>query len=175
MHEIKWDGYRVQAHLADGKVTIYTRRGNDWTRQFRPIADAVSKLSAKRAIIDGEAVVLGANGVADFHELRRELDGRSRRLRLQAFDLLAIAGGDLRPLPLLDRKARLEKLLAGAPPSIAYVDHMTGDSARILAHACRMGIEGIVSKRADSPYRSGRTTAWGRRNASGATHSCRGL
>jgi bifunctional non-homologous end joining protein LigD len=160
VHEIKWDGYRVQAHLQDGKATIYTRRGNDWTRQFRPIADAVAKLPAKRAIIDGEAVVLGESGIADFHELRRELDGRSRRLRLQAFDLLALDGADLRPLPLLERKDRLKRLLAGAPPALVYVEHLNGDSARILGQACRMGIEGIVSKRADSPYRSGRSTAW---------------
>lgn len=94
VHEIKWDGYRVQAQLQDGNATIYTRRGNDWTRQFGPIADAVAKLPARRAIIDGEAVVLNEAGLADFHALRRELDGRSRRLRLQAFDLLAIDGED---------------------------------------------------------------------------------
>jgi len=160
VHEIKFDGYRVQAHLAGGKATVYTRRGNDWTHQFQWIADSVAELPAKRAIIDGEAVVLSEAGIADFHALRVELDGRSRRLRLQAFDLLALDGEDLRARPLLERKACLQALLAGAPPSIAYVDHMTGDSAKILAHACRMGIEGIVSKRADSPYRSGRSTAW---------------
>jgi bifunctional non-homologous end joining protein LigD len=160
VHEIKWDGYRVQAHLVDGKATIFTRRGNDWTRQFAPIAEAVAKLPARRAVIDGEAVVLSEAGLADFHALRAELGGRSRRLRLQAFDLLALDGKDLRSLPLLERKARLQALLVGAPPSIAYVDHMTGDGARILAHACRMGIEGIISKRAGSPYRSGRSTAW---------------
>ena len=160
IHEIKFDGYRVQAHLQDGHATVYTRRGLDWTRQFRPIADAVAKLPAKRAVIDGEAVVLGADGVADFHELRREFDGRSTRLHLQAFDLLALDGEDLRPLPLLERKGRLQALLAGAPAVLVYVDHLTGSGARILAHACRMGIEGIISKRADSPYRSGRSTAW---------------
>lgn len=120
VHEIKWDGYRVQAHLANGKATIYTRRGHDWTRQFQPIADTVAHLPARSAIIDGEAVVLSETGIADFHELRRELDGRSSRLRLQAFDLLAIDGEDLRPLPLLERKARLEKLLAGARAALVY-------------------------------------------------------
>lgn len=86
---------------AGGKATIYTRRGNDWTRQFRWIADAVANLPAKHAIIDGEAVVLSEAGIADFHALRVELDGRSRRLRLQAFDLLALDGEDLRARPLV--------------------------------------------------------------------------
>jgi bifunctional non-homologous end joining protein LigD len=160
VHEIKWDGYRVQAHLTDGKATVYTRRGNDWTRQFGPLADAVAKLPVKRAIIDGEAVVLSDAGLADFHALRGALDGRSPRLRLYAFDLLMLDWEDLRELPLLERKARLQKLLSGVPSALVYVEHMTGDGAHILEHACRMGIEGIVPKRADSPYRSGRSAAW---------------
>lgn len=160
VHEIKWDGYRVQAHLSGGKARIFTRRGSDWTRQFRRIAKAVAELPAKNAVLDGEAVVLGETGLADFHLLRRELDGRSTQLRLYAFDLLMVDGQDLRLRPLLERKAQLQRLLAGAPSPIIYVEHMTGDSARILAHACGMGIEGIVSKRAASPYRSGRSAHW---------------
>ena len=160
IHEIKWDGYRVQVHLAGGKATVYTRGGHDWTRQFRPLAEAAARLPAKSAIIDGEAVVLSKAGVADYHALRGALDGRSTSLRLQAFDLLAIDGVDLRARPLLERKDRLQTLLAGAPPAVAYVEHMTGDGARILAHACQIGVEGIVSKRGQSPYRSGRSSSW---------------
>jgi bifunctional non-homologous end joining protein LigD len=160
VHEIKWDGYRVQAHVAGGKATVYTRRGNDWTRQFQSLADAAARLPAEHAVIDGEAGVLGKSGVADFNALRGQLDGRSTRLRLFAFDLLMLNGHDLRERPLLERKAVLQRLLAGGPAELIYVEHLTGDSARILEHACRMGIEGIVSKRAASPYRSGRSTAW---------------
>lgn len=106
VHEIKWDGYRIQAHVSGGKATVYKPRGNDWTRQFRSIADAAAKLPAKQAVIDGEAVVLAENGLADFHTLHGSLDGRSARLRLYAFDLLMLDGRDLRELPLRERKAR---------------------------------------------------------------------
>lgn len=160
VHEIKWDGYRVQAHVTNGQATIYTRGGHDWTRQFRPIAEAVRHLPVTQLILDGEAVVLGASGRADFHALRAELDGRSSRLRLYAFDLLMLNGKDLRPRPLIERKARLQALLANVPATLVFVEHMSGDSSKILAHACQMGVEGIVSKRAASPYQSGRSTAW---------------
>lgn len=107
VHEIKFDGYRVQAHVA-GKATVYTRRGNDWTRQFRPSLGC--QQSAPSSTV--EAVVLSEAGLADFHALRGALDGRSTRLRLLAFDLFMLDGNDLREWPLLERKARLQKLLA---------------------------------------------------------------
>jgi bifunctional non-homologous end joining protein LigD len=152
IHEIKWDGYRVQAHLAGGKVAIFTRQGKDGTRQFQPIAAAIAILRARRAILDGEAAVSGDSGRTDFHALRRHLDGRSAHLRFYAFDL--------REWPLLERKAKLQALLAHAPEILVYVKHMRGDATRILDHACRFGHEGIVSKRATSPYRSGRSDFW---------------
>src|SRR5262245_44395050 len=111
LHEVKWDGYRAQAHLADGTATVYSRNGHDWTRQFAPIAIALGKLKAKSAILDGEAVVLDKDGKADFHALRGALGPHSGRLRFCAFDLLALDGVDLRPLSLGERKARLATLL----------------------------------------------------------------
>jgi bifunctional non-homologous end joining protein LigD len=160
-HEIKTDGYRVQVHLIDGKVAVYTRWGHDWTDQFRAIAASVVRLNARQAILDGEAVVLAASGVADFHALRRELGKRhSDRLVYQAFDLLYLDGHDLRPAPYLERKAALRALLTGAPAGLSYVDFLEGDGETIFAHACAMGIEGIVSKRKDSPYLGGRQTTW---------------
>jgi bifunctional non-homologous end joining protein LigD len=160
-HEIKADGYRVQVHLIDGKVAAYTRRGHDWTDQFRAIAASAVRLNARQAILDGEAVVLAATGVADFHALRRELGKRhSDRLVYQAFDLLHLDGHDLRPAPYLERKAALQALLDGAPAGLSYVDFLEGDGETIFAHACAMGIEGIVSKRKDAPYLAGRQTTW---------------
>jgi bifunctional non-homologous end joining protein LigD len=160
-HEIKADGYRVQVHLVHGNVAVYTRRGHDWTDQFRAIAASAVRLNARQAVLDGEAVVLAANGVADFHALRRELGKRSSdRLVYQAFDLLYLDGYDLRPAPYLERKAALRALLTGAPAGLSYVDYLEGDGETIFAHACAIGIEGIVSKRKDAPYLEGRQTTW---------------
>ena len=106
-HEIKWDGYRAQAHLAAGRATVYTRKGNDWTARFGPIAKAVELLPARRAILDGEAVALDQKGIADFHGLRRQLGQARGRIIYKAFDLLWLDGKDLRPLPWSERKRRL--------------------------------------------------------------------
>jgi bifunctional non-homologous end joining protein LigD len=113
-HEIKWDGYRAQAHLKDGRVQIFTRQGHDWTKQFWPVAVALTELKATDAILDGEMVAIGASGVSDFHELRRQLGQTHPKLVYQAFDLLWLDGEDLRPLPLLERKQRLARLLSGS-------------------------------------------------------------
>lgn len=109
VHEIKHDGYRGQAHLQDGRATMFTRAGNDWTQQFAPLPDAIAKLKARDAILDGEVVAVGADGVSDFHALRRQLGMASPQLRYQVFDLLWLDGEDLRPLPLAQRKARLKR------------------------------------------------------------------
>jgi bifunctional non-homologous end joining protein LigD len=160
-HEIKADGYRAQVHLIDGKVTVYSRRGHDWTDQFGAIAQAAKHLKARQAILDGEAVVLASSGVADFHALRRELGKRnSDRLVYQAFDLLYLDGFDMRPAQYVQRKAALKALLAGAPPALSYVDYLEGDGETIQQHACAMGIKGIVSKAKDAPYRAGRQDTW---------------
>jgi bifunctional non-homologous end joining protein LigD len=161
VYEIKTDGYRAQVHIRNRRVTIYSRTGYDWTEQFGPIAKAASKLKVREAIIDGEATVLGNTGLPDFQALRRELGNRkSSRLLLHAFDLLYLNGRDLRRAPLVERKQALKRLLEGAPHSLAYVDFLEADGTRVFEQACRMGIEGIVAKRVDMPYRSGRQDSW---------------
>jgi bifunctional non-homologous end joining protein LigD len=106
-HEIKWDGYRAQAHLTAGRATVYTRNGNDWTARFGPIAKAVELLPARTAILDGEAVAIDRKGAADFHELRRQLGQAHGRIIYKAFDLLWLDGEDMRPLAWSERKRRL--------------------------------------------------------------------
>jgi bifunctional non-homologous end joining protein LigD len=148
-------------HFIDGKVVVYSRRGHDWTEQFGAIAQAAGQLKAQRVILDGEAVVLAKSGVADFHALRRELGKRgSSLLTYQAFDLLYLDGYDLRPAAYVERKVALKELLQDASPALNYVDYLEGDGQTIFEHACAMGIEGIVSKRKDAPYRSGRQDSW---------------
>ena len=107
LYEIKWDGYRAQLHIRPGKIIVYSRKAFDWTEQFAAIAQAAKELGVRQAIIDGEAVVLGRKGVADFHALRRELGNEaSDKLTYYAFDLLWLNGQDLRSLPLVERKER---------------------------------------------------------------------
>src|SRR5947208_16442689 len=161
VHEIKTDGYRAQVHIRHGKVTIYSRSGYDWTEQFAPVAKAAAKLKVRQAIIDGEATVLGSTGLPDFRALRRELGNpESSRLLYHAFDLLYLEGTDLRPASLLDRKQALKSVLQNASSTLVYVDYLEADGGRVFEHACRMGLEGIIAKRVDAPYRSGRQDSW---------------
>jgi bifunctional non-homologous end joining protein LigD len=113
IHEIKFDGYRVQVHLVNEAVKVFTRRGNDWTKRFRKVADDAWHIAAGSAIIDGEVVVPAKDGTTDFSVLQNELKGRSTRIVLVAFDLLYLNGYDLRKLPLIARKALLKKSIAG--------------------------------------------------------------
>ena len=162
LYEIKADGYRAQAHLREGKATVYSRTGLNWTKQFARIAEGAEKLSAREAVIDGEAVVYGTNGLPDFQAMRRATGANSSSaLRYHAFDLLYLDGHDLRQLPYLERKALLEGLLKDAPQELIYVEHLQAeDGQRVFEHACKMGLEGVVAKRRDSVYRSGRTDSW---------------
>jgi bifunctional non-homologous end joining protein LigD len=160
VHEVKWDGFRAQAHLRDAKVTTYSRSGLDWTSEFDTVSEAVAKLNAKSAVIDGEVVVIGPGGKPDFQALRRNLDKHSKDLQYYAFDLLELNGKDLRSRPLFERKAALRKLLARAPDRIRYVEHFDSDARKVMRAACDLGLEGIVSKKADSPYKSGRQESW---------------
>jgi bifunctional non-homologous end joining protein LigD len=162
LYEIKADGYRAQAHLRAGKATLYSRTGLNWTKQFRRIAEALEKLGAREAVIDGEAVVYGTNGLPDFQAMRRATGARnSAALRYHGFDLLYLDGRDLRRVPYIERKALLETFLQGAPQELIYVEHLESeDGQRVFEHACKMGLEGIVAKRRDSTYPSGRTDAW---------------
>jgi bifunctional non-homologous end joining protein LigD len=161
VHEIKYDGYRLQTHIREGKVQLFTRRGHDWTDRFDNIALAAWELKTYGAIIDGEVIVPTPEGRSDFHALERDLGGgRSDRFVYYAFDLLYLDGLDLRDASLLDRKKVLAELLGSASGAIHLSGHTTADGAAVFRNACELGIEGIVSKWKDGPYRSGRTENW---------------
>lgn len=158
-HEIKFDGYRMQLRVRDGKATLLTRKGLDWSTQFPALVKAGALLPD--GVIDGEVVALDHTGAPDFAALQAALsDARTDDLIFFAFDLLFDATADLRDLPLADRKARLKAALKGAPETIRYVDHFVVAGDAVLQSACRMDLEGIISKRLDAPYRSGRGEAW---------------
>ena len=160
VHEIKFDGYRMQARVDHGRVALKTRTGLDWTAKFKGAAalDALAALPCTTALIDGELVVEAASGVSDFSALQGDLAaGRVDRMVFFAFDLLHLDGQDLTREKLVARKAGLEKLLAGATGPLRYSEHMEEGGPDLLRHACRLSLEGVVSKRRDAPYRSGRT------------------
>jgi bifunctional non-homologous end joining protein LigD len=158
VHEIKFDGYRVQVHLRDAAVKIFTRRGHDWTNRFRKIAADAWHVSAGSAIMDGEVVVPSADGATDFSVLQSELKGRSKKIVLVAFDLLYLNGYDLRRLPLFERKVLLKKIIAET--DVQFSESFEVDGKEIYEHACKTGLEGVVSKVRDSRYNSGRTNDW---------------
>lgn len=159
LHEMKYDGYRLQIILRGGEARLFTREGHDWTDRFAPLRDAAARLPFKTAIIDGEAVVFDAKGLSDFPALVHALKETKTGFAFAAFDLLQSDGKDLRKLPLVERKARLQPALIGAGP-IIYAEHVVGHGPEFFVQATRGGAEGIVSKRADAPYRSGRTPTW---------------
>ena len=160
LHEVKFDGYRMQAQIAGTDVRLLTRTGLDWTERFGGgIVAALGALKCSDAVLDGEIVVLGDNGVSSFSLLQADLSAdRADRFVYYAFDLLRLDGSDFRAEPLVERKAALRELLAGQPDesAVRFSDHFTEPGGVMLKHACRMGLEGVVSKRADAPYRSGR-------------------
>ena len=158
IHEIKFDGYRVQLHIANEAVRVFTRNGHDWTNRFKKVADDAFHISASSAIIDGEIVVPASDGTTDFSVLQNELKGKSTRIVLVAFDLLYLNGHDLRKLPLVERKALLKKLIAKT--DIQFSESFETDGREIYAHACKVGLEGVVSKVVDSRYNSGRGNDW---------------
>lgn len=155
-HEVKADGYRIIARRDAGEVRLLSRPGRDWTRAFPRIARALGSLP-RDVILDGEAIVLDANGHPDFHALR----GRERRnALLLAFDCLAADGVDLRRAPIEERRGVLRNALRTAPDGLRLMEPFRGDGAAIFAHACALGLEGIVSKRAGSHYTCGPSLAW---------------
>ena len=162
VHEIKLDGYRIQLRVEDGSAVMRTRKGLDWTTKFAAIFHAAASLPD--CIIDGEVVALDHLGAPDFSALQAALsEGRSGDLVYFVFDLLFEGGKDLRHLPLTERKERLKRLLGrkGAhEQQIKYVEHLAEAGDAVLKSACRLNLEGIISKRADAPYHSGRTEAW---------------
>ncbi|ATE84743.1 ATP-dependent DNA ligase [Sinorhizobium sp. LM21] len=163
--EVKWDGYRAALHIEPGRVRILTRGGHDWTSRFPSIAADAPTLGATTAIIDGEAVVLDEKGRSDFGLLQRALRRRPGvhgpgDILLFAFDLLYIDGRDLRRLPYADRRQLLEQLLAGRNGAIRLSEEVDADGADFFRVACELGLEGIVAKRQDMPYRIGRRPEW---------------
>jgi bifunctional non-homologous end joining protein LigD len=162
LHEIKFDGYRIQARLDHGDVRLLTRKGLDWVDKFPNVAAAVAELPAQTALIDGEIVVEKETGVSSFSELQAALKAKDTdRFIYYVFDLLHRDGRDLTGLPLIERKAELADLVGKAPGGpIVYSDHFEESGAVVLRHACQMHLEGIVSKRRDAPYRSGRSDAF---------------
>jgi bifunctional non-homologous end joining protein LigD len=159
VHEIKFDGYRMQLRSEAGTASLRTRKGLDWSDRFPEIAAAAAKLAD--GLIDGEVVALDSTGAPDFAALQAAImEGKSRDLVFFAFDQLFAGQKDLRALPLSERKARLNTTLADAPPNLRYVDHFVVAGDAVLQSACRMHLEGVVSKRIDAPYESGRSQSW---------------
>jgi bifunctional non-homologous end joining protein LigD len=166
VHEIKWDGYRLQIRIDNGNVRILTRRGHDWTDRFPTIRDAAKALPVRLALIDGEAVV-EVNGIASFSALQAALGARdgpghkaAHEAVFYAFDLLHLNGANLQPAPLLKRKEALVELTGRLAGAIRYSEHLAEDGDALFRQACLMGLEGVISKRADRPYRSGRGEDW---------------
>ncbi|MGC1302263.1 MAG: DNA ligase D [Caulobacteraceae bacterium] len=158
-HEIKFDGYRMQLRAVGSRATLLTRKGLDWSAKFPAIVTAGAKLAS--SLIDGEVVALDRTGAPDFAALQVAIsDEKTDNLIFFVFDLLFAGGEDLRALPLLERKARLKVLVEGAPANIRYVDHFVTAGDAVLQSACRMDLEGIVSKKLDAPYQSGRSETW---------------
>jgi bifunctional non-homologous end joining protein LigD len=158
IHEIKFDGYRVQVHIANNEVKVFTRRGYDWTNRFKKIASDAWHISAGSAIIDGEMVAPAEDGATDFSVLQNELKGRTIKIVLVAFDLLYLNGYDLRKLPLIERKALLKKLVDKT--DVQFSDSFDVDGGEMFKHACKTGLEGVVSKVRDSQYPIGWSNNW---------------
>jgi bifunctional non-homologous end joining protein LigD len=164
VHELKLDGYRMQAHIDKaGKVRLYTRSGLDWTHRMPSVARALGKISVESAILDGEVVVLSESGQSSFALLQASFEeGASHPLTYFVFDLLHLNGHDLRQQPLTERKQLLAQMLDSLPEHeiVHYGQHIETEGAPILKEACRLGAEGIVSKRSDGAYISGRSKSW---------------
>lgn len=160
VHEIKWDGYRISVYVADGAATIRTRNGHDWTHRFPGIAAVASKLKVRSAVLDGEAVILDDQGRSSFAELQADLDRHgSDRAVLYAFDLLFLDGEDLREKNLEKRRLALGSVVTKRS-GILFSEEYSGEGAMLFKTACEHELEGIVSKRIDKPYKSGRRTEW---------------
>jgi bifunctional non-homologous end joining protein LigD len=165
VHELKFDGYRVLVRIERGEVTLLTRRGNDWTARMAGVAQAFTRLKVDSALLDGEVVVLDEQGRSDFQRLQNSLSGEDdEKLVYYAFDLLHLNGKELRPLPLTERKQALAELLrpvaAKSDGVIRLSEHVVGQGPEFFKKACALGVEGILSKRANAPYRAGRGRDW---------------
>jgi bifunctional non-homologous end joining protein LigD len=160
VHEVKYDGYRMLCRIDDRDARIVSRNGKEWTEDFPSVAKAAALLPVRNAWLDGEICVVDAKGRSSFQALQNVLSKAPGTLVYFAFDLLYVDGMDLRDCALVDRKAVLEKLLAGAAATIVYSDHFAAPGADFYANVCKLGLEGIVSKRANGTFQSGRSSAW---------------
>ena len=162
LHEVKFDGYRLEARIENGKVTLLTRNRLEWTNRFAAVAKALATLGVETALLDGEVVVEDADGGTTFSDLVADLKaGRSDRMVYYAFDLLHLNGVDLRGAALVDRKAVLAQVLKRRRDGkVRFSEHVAGEGELVMDKACELGLEGIISKRADKPYRSGRSGDW---------------
>jgi bifunctional non-homologous end joining protein LigD len=159
LHEIKYDGYRMLVVRDGARVRLLTRNGHDWTGRFPWIAESALKNRQKQFVIDGEAVVLGVDGISDFNALHSRK--HDEEVQLYAFDVLALDGDDLRALPLSMRKTNLSRLLARRTDGIFTAQFEQGEiGPDLFRHACLLGLEGMVSKRLDRPYRPGKSNSW---------------
>ncbi|UTV37662.1 non-homologous end-joining DNA ligase [Ensifer adhaerens] len=163
--EVKWDGYRLAVHVEPGGVRAITRGGYDWTKKFGLIVAEARELGHETMIIDGEAVVLDDQGRSDFGLLQRAVGRRpslhdAGEIIFYAFDLLYLDGQDLRMHPLSERRRLLEPIAAGRTGAIRFSEEVHADGAEFFKIACEMGLEGIIAKRRDAPYRSGRRPEW---------------
>jgi bifunctional non-homologous end joining protein LigD len=163
LHELKFDGYRLLAACEGDCVTLFTRRGEDWTHRFPTIRDALAKLQLHATLLDGEAVVLNSEGASDFQALQNVLrTGDNKAVHYYAFDVPYANGYNLTGAALVDRKEVLQQLLSTAPAEgvLRYSDHIRGDGSAVIQHACRHSLEGVICKRASAPYEQRRSKSW---------------
>ena len=161
LHEIKFDGYRMHARIDAGDIRLLTRTGLDWSHRYRSTISALRALPPQNAYIDGELCAVRADGVTSFSRLQAAMDeGRTGDLVFFAFDLLFLNGENTAQQPLIERKARLQDLLSKQSPGIRFTEHIVGDGPRFREHACRMALEGVVSKRIDRAYAPGDRGLW---------------
>jgi bifunctional non-homologous end joining protein LigD len=162
LHEVKYDGYRIVARKAGEEITLFSRSGLDWTVRFPAIAKALLTLPAESALLDGEVAFVLPSGITDFKSLQEHIDTPNPAIRYFVFDLLSLDGKDLRKKTLRERRALLGRLMSakGISNYLVYADYVEGSGPEFFREACEHGLEGIISKRADAPYRSGRGKDW---------------
>jgi len=163
LHEIKFDGYRIVAVITPEQVRLWTRNGHDWTDKFRSLAESLRLLPVDQAILDGEIVVLDAQGISDFQALQNAIKGGKGRIIYYLFDIPHCQGYDLTRTPLLERRELLRLIheyVKDSAPELRFSDHLQGKGPEFYRHACRYSLEGVISKRADSPYEQRRSRAW---------------
>lgn len=161
LHEIKYDGYRMHARLDGDQIKLLTRTGLDWSQRYRATIEALRSLKVKSAYLDGELCALNEDGVPVFSRLQAAMDeGRTDALVYFCFDLLFLDGEDLAGLPLLERKKRLQRLISNDLPRVRFSEHVVGGGPRFRKEACRLGLEGVISKLADRAYAPGNRGLW---------------